>query len=184
MRLSQNYHSFNSIFNRHCRRIGHVPSACRIYSRLMKEYISQTMTMVVGQGSEQVEISVREVMPVDSPVPGDRHVDVSVVCRHFSARNCGAWISAPDWTRFGRELRALDKSRRGGALLVSQSPADLRLRLYAWDQAGHIAVEGHVGAYHTVAGGMREVTLSFAFELDAGLLGETVRAFEALTIAV
>jgi hypothetical protein len=60
----------------------------------------------------------------------------------------------------------------------------LRLRLYAWDQAGHIAVEGHVGAYHTVADGMREVTLSFAFELDAGLLGETVRAFEALTIAV
>jgi hypothetical protein len=141
-------------------------TACRIYSRLMKEYISQTMTMVVGQGSEQVEISVREVMPVDSPVPGDRHVDVSVVCRHFRARNCGAWISAPDWTRFGHELRALDKSRRGEALLVSQSPADLRLRLYAWDQAGHIAVEGHVGAYHTVADGMREVTLSFAFEID------------------
>jgi hypothetical protein len=140
--------------------------------------------MVIGQGSEQIEISVREAMPANSPVPGDRHVDVTVVCRQFSVRNCTAWISASDWTRFGRELRALEESRRGEALLVSQSPADLRLRLYAWDRAGHIAVDGHVGAYHTVADRMREVTLSFAFEIDAGLLGRTVRAFETLAIAV
>jgi len=140
--------------------------------------------MVIGQGSEQFEISVREIMPVDSPAAGDRHVDVSVVCRQFSARNAGAWISASEWARFGRELHALERARRGEALLESQSPADLRLRLYASDRAGHIAVEGHVGAHHAVADRMREVKLSFAFELDAGLLGGAVRAFEALAIAV
>jgi hypothetical protein len=142
------------------------------------------MVMVVGQGSERIEISVREVMPAESQVAGDRHVDVSVVCRAFSAYNCDAWISAAEWARFGRDLRALEKSRQGEAQLLSQSPADLRLRLYTWDRAGHIAVEGHVGAYHAVANGMREVKLLFAFEMDAGLLSEAVLAFEALAIGV
>jgi len=142
------------------------------------------MPLVIGQRSEKIEISLREVMPDDSPAAGDRHVDVSVVCREFSARNCSAWISAPDWARFGRQLRTLEESRRGEALLESMSPANLRLRLYARDRTGHVAVEGHVGGYQRVGDGMREVNLSFAFDVDSEFLGEIVRAFDALVIAI
>ena len=87
--------------------------------------------MAIGQGTEKIEISLREVLPADSPAAGDCHIDVSVLCRQFSTRTCDTWISASDWARFGRELRALEESRRGEALLDSQSPAGLRLRLYA-----------------------------------------------------
>lgn len=136
--------------------------------------------MVVGQGSERVEITVREVMPADSPAAGDRRVEVNLTCRQFKAANVSAWISGGDWARFGRELHALEESRQGEAKLVSQSPADLSLRLYTWDRAGHMAAEGHVGGYHAVAAGMREIGLSFAFDLDAGRLCDLVRAFDAL----
>jgi len=140
--------------------------------------------MVIGQGSERIEISVREVMRADSPAAGDRRIMASVTCREFSARDREAWVSAADWAQFDRELHALDQSRQGEARLVSQSPASLRLRLHAWDRAGHIAVEGHVGGYHSVAGRMHEIRLTFAFDLDSGMLGEVVRAFDALAPAV
>jgi hypothetical protein len=140
--------------------------------------------VIGGNNSGRVEIAIGEVVPADSPAADDRRVKVNVTCRGFSAHDCEAWISAAAWARFGRELHALEASRRGEALLISQSPAGLRLRLHAWDHAGHIAVEGHVGGSHVVAGKMHETGLTFAFEVDAGLLAVIVRGFEALTGAV
>jgi hypothetical protein len=138
------------------------------------------MTMVMGQGSERVEIILREIMPADSPAAGDRRVEFTLTCREFTAANVSAWISGDAWARFARELHALEELRQGEATLVSQSPADLSLRLYTWDRAGHMAAEGHLGAYHAVAAGMRPVELSFALDLDAGRIGDLVRAFDAL----
>jgi hypothetical protein len=140
--------------------------------------------IIVGNDSGRVEIAISEVMPADSPAPDDRRIKVTVRCHGFSAHDREAWISAAAWARFDRELHAVEASRRGEALLVSQSPADLRLRLYAWDHAGHIAIEGHVGGSRVVAGKMHEIGLAFAFEVDAGLLAVIVRDFEALTGAV
>jgi hypothetical protein len=145
---------------------------------------SEMTTVVVGRGSNRVEMSVGEVMPAGSLAADDRRIKVSVTCGGFSVHDREVWVSAAAWARFDRELHALEASRRGEAQLVSQSPQDLRLRLYAWDSAGHIAVEGHVGKHLAAASRAHEIGLRFAFDMDSELLGAVVREFDALPPAI
>jgi hypothetical protein len=68
-------------------------------------------------------------------------VSVEAHIDSFSA-SLASCVARSDWDRFIVDLSRLEKARRGEAVLVSAFAAELRLRIYSKDHAGHIAVEG------------------------------------------
>ena len=56
-----------------------------------------------------------------------------------------AWIVDEAWQAFLRDLRALEATRRGSAILQAMSSDELRIEFRATDRAGHMAFEGWVG---------------------------------------
>ena len=131
--------------------------------------------MIIGDGDHRVEITLQEVIPATALGAGDLRARVDVTSGSFTGSNPSLYIERAEWNRFSDQLNALERARSGEALLESDSPNDLRLRLYATDRAGHLAVEGHLGVYRYVADISREITLTFAFELDPSLLARIVR---------
>ena len=134
--------------------------------------------MELGNDRAHLEIAVREVEP---PTPHSRGGDVLLTVRVRYGDFAGAteaWILREAWDTFIVALRALDERRQGEAPLQSISPGELRLRAFAVDRAGHMAVEGEIGTLHY----MREASLRFGrIEFDPSLLPLLVRE---LTTAV
>src|SRR5262245_49693818 len=131
--------------------------------------------MVIGDGDHRVEITVHEVIASPALGTGDVRAGVDVTSDRFTGSNPSLYIERAEWDRVADQLSALERTRSGEAVLESESPNDLRLRVYATDRAGHLAVDGHVGMYRYVADTSREITLAFAFELDPSLLPRIVR---------
>ena len=110
--------------------------------------------------------------------PGDEDLllSVTVVVGGYSASD-QVWIVAQDWRGFMNELRTLEKSRQGQAMLRGASPRDLELAFRATDRAGHMAVSGFVG-WNSPDGFYQRC--EFGFPFDAGMLSTIVREFAAL----
>jgi hypothetical protein len=140
--------------------------------------------MVIGDGDHRVEITVREVVAAPALGIGDVRAGVDVTSGPFTGSNPSLYIERAEWDRFADQLSALERTRSGEAVLQSESPNDLRLRVYATNRAGHLAVDGHVGMYRYVADTPREITLAFAFELDPSLLPRILRDVRLLQPAV
>jgi hypothetical protein len=136
--------------------------------------------MVIGSGDHWVEVVVQEIISAPAIGVGDVRAAVNVASAPFAGSNPSLCIERAEWNRFADQLASLERIRSGEAVLHAESPNDLRLRIYATDRAGHLAVEGHLGVYRFIAGTSREVTLTFAFELDPGLLPRIVRDVRAV----
>jgi hypothetical protein len=101
--------------------------------------------MTLTDGVAQVEVGVTEVA---APVPphsagGDVRLYVRVTCNGFTGTG-SSWIARDVWQRFVRQLERLEYRREGEAVVESMSPDELRLRIFATDHAGHVAVDGQV----------------------------------------
>jgi len=99
--------------------------------------------MTLTDGVARVDIAVIEVA---APIPphsagGDVRLDLRLTCEGFTSE-ASSWIDRDVWQRFLRELERLVDRRDGEAVVESMSPKDLRLRLFATDHAGHMAVDG------------------------------------------
>lgn len=115
--------------------------------------------MILGDNHAFLELTVGSVEP-DTPgysSGGDVLVVARIRCLGFRGET-DAWILQEAWEGFLSQLTALERERRGEAVLESISPGELRLRIFASDRAGHIAVEGSVG----VRGVHQELRLDFS----------------------
>jgi hypothetical protein len=136
--------------------------------------------MILGLDPLQFELSVAEV---ERGVPGvyaggDVLVFVRARLREFSGA-VDAWILREAWTDFLSQLRRLERDRTGAAILQSMSPDELRVRVFALDRAGHMAVEGELTSYYSASHGPGTTTLKFgAIEIDPTALPAFVRELE------
>jgi hypothetical protein len=112
-----------------------------------------------------VELSVVEVSPPVLPysLGGDRRILTRVEIDGFTARTTD-WIGAAEWTEFVAQLEALERRRAGEAWLQGLSPDQLRLRFFALDRAGHLAVAGQVGRRMPTGGDCRLAFADVRFE--------------------
>jgi hypothetical protein len=138
--------------------------------------------MILGSQERQVELRVLDVEP---PVPGvyaggNVHVGVRVRLNDFSGA-VTAGVLSESWRTFIRQLRLLERDRRGEATLVGISREELRVRLFALDRAGHMAVEGEMTAYFAAEHDPRATSLRFgAIEFDPTMLPGLLRELETV----
>jgi hypothetical protein len=85
-----------------------------------------------------------------------------------------SWVARSDWDAFVKQLRALEKSRQGTAVLSGAMPSNFSLTFSSADAAGHLSVTGILG-WERVEGLRQE--LRFATTLDSEHLA---RSFEEL----
>ena len=122
---------------------------------------------------DYLEIDLASQETDDLPSRGDAYLTVRVSAAGFAGHN-DLWVLAPVLRSFCRALVALERERRGEALLESVSRDELRLVVRSVDSRGHMSVEGSTG-YHV----QRENTLAwhavhFGFEFDPSQLVSAV----------
>jgi hypothetical protein len=120
-----------------------------------------------------VELDLVEQEAADLPSRGDAYVTVRVSAAGFCGHN-DLWVLPPALRSFCQGLLALERDRRGQAVLESVLPEELRIVIRSVDSCGHMAVEGSTGyevqrehsrPWHSVA---------FGFEFDPSQLVRAV----------
>jgi hypothetical protein len=139
--------------------------------------------MVIRSGSESIEITLREMGPEGTPAEGDLGVTVTVSGPAFAGRNDTVWIGRDEWAGFLEDLRELDRTRRGEALVRAMSPEEFQLAVFAADRAGHLAAEGWVGREYMARNGVVRDRVTASLEIDPSDLPALVRQFAALAFA-
>lgn len=137
--------------------------------------------MIIKQNDDFVELTVGEVVPADRPGAGDVRATLDVACEGFTGRTDQVWIERDELAGFLAELRDLAQTGQGAAELTSMSPGELRLRVFALDQAGHLAVEGEIARLTYRDPALREMRLGFSFGLASEQLPGIVRELETMT---
>jgi hypothetical protein len=99
--------------------------------------------MRLGDNKEYVIISASQEAYENGATGPDIFAVVDVRVGDFSAE-IGTVVARSDWAVFLTALSELEKKRRGEALLQSADGEELRLRIYACDGAGHMAVAGEI----------------------------------------
>lgn len=124
--------------------------------------------MLIREGENSIEIAVTERAPAHLPSFGDAKLVIEVRSHGFTGAG-GAWIDVGQMRMFLGQLRELENRRQGSADLESMSPGQFRLRLFAVDRAGHMAVNGRLSRTGQ--------ELGFSFEFGPDLLPEIVAEF-------
>jgi len=91
-----------------------------------------------------ITFELRRLAPASDEAT-DLLISVQLQRPRFSAANLRVWVAAVARDRFLTEMSALERERRGEAVLQSMSPQDLRCSLKVYDRAGHVEMRGHVG---------------------------------------
>ena len=120
--------------------------------------------MKIQEQDALLELDVAGFGDANTPARDDVWLTVTVRTPRYAAAD-HSWIIRPELDRFLRELRVLDESRQGKAVLVSPSPDGLRLEFYSTDSAGHMAIRGQVGRTDA-KGFLSQLQFGFAFEPD------------------
>jgi hypothetical protein len=133
--------------------------------------------MILRGLMELVELVCQEVLPPHLPCSGDIRLAVRVASNGFTGEYDGVWVGADEFRRFLTDLRTLQETRQGAAVVEALSPEKFRLALRAVDGAGHLVAEGRLGRWvfarywHAI---------EFSFEFCPSLLAQAVRDFEQL----
>jgi hypothetical protein len=119
-----------------------------------------------------------EIERAASDVDGyDIWLRVCVQFRGFSAE-IDTWVLRAAWLGFAQHLGVLEERRQGEAKLEGMSPDELSITIRSTDRAGHMGVEGTVGARsHNYIASLQIAVLVFdpsqlpALVHDARLIG-------------
>jgi hypothetical protein len=131
------------------------------------------MSVQIGTNTHKVEIDFVEVTG-PGPREGDLRLVVSAQHADFSGR-ADAWVTAESWADFLRQLHALERTRRGAAVLEGIDPRELALIMEATDRAGHMSIRGSLGVR-----GLRELRFDFsAMPFDPSELPQILKRLSA-----
>jgi len=97
--------------------------------------------MILGDPHQHIEVQSAALGD------GDFVVTVRAGIRGFTGVAESIVVGA-EWFAFLRDLRSLEQARKGVAWLRSSASDEFRLRLFATDPAGHMAVEGTLSDCH------------------------------------
>ena len=137
--------------------------------------------MILGSDLQQFELAVAEVSPEVPGVyaGGSVRVVVRVRLRDFAGA-ADAWVQWDAWSDFIRQLRQLERDRRGEATLRGTSTEELRVRIFALDRAGHMGVEGSLTSFFIADHDPRAASLKFGtIEIEPSALPALVRELES-----
>jgi hypothetical protein len=126
-----------------------------------------------SNGNNFFEMEVPLVEDVSVQSVNGAVVVLRVQSNGYSGMN-DLWVHAPDLGNFASQLIELEHSLRGEARLVSMSPNELELRVFAASSRGHLAVHGSTG--QLVQGENQEYwhSVSFGFEFELGQLSAAI----------
>ena len=122
--------------------------------------------MVIRDASTSITVALRESGPAGTPAEGDLGINVSVDGQAFGGHNDTVWIGRDDWAAFLRNLRELERTRRGEAHVKAMSPEEFQLAVFASGKSGRLVAEGWVGRDYTGRAGTLRDRVSFSVELD------------------
>ena len=133
--------------------------------------MSKTVSLVNGRN----RVDVSAVLDNSSPdTAADARVSVEVHSNGFSGR-CEAFVTRDSLRRFCTDLRALNVSLAGEAVLESISPDKLVIRIGAVTGRGHLAVSGQIGCHIVDENSRQWHAVHFGFEFEQPQLAEAVR---------
>jgi hypothetical protein len=118
---------------------------------------------------DYVEIDLLSQETADLPGRGDSRLAVLVTSAGFSGRS-QVWVSGTSLRSFCTALSALERNRRGEAIIESMSPGELVLRFRSVDSCGHMAVEGAIGCRVQRGHSHSWHAIHFGFEFDPSQL--------------
>jgi hypothetical protein len=90
-----------------------------------------------------------DVLEIEPEHPGADAHDVLLAVRvqfHGFLAEIDAWVQREAWMGFTQDLVILEERRQGEARLEGNSPGELSLIVRSTDRAGHMGVEGTLGA--------------------------------------
>ena len=117
-------------------------------------------------GEDFLAMSVVLEQDRDLPSFGDASLVVRICAHSFSGEST-PWVARQAFAQFCTALQRLERSLRGEACLQSMSPNELRLRVFAIDSTGHLAIEGSAGSWVWTSCGQIWNAVNFCFEFDA-----------------
>jgi len=110
----------------------------------------------------------------DLPSQGDAYLTVSVSSNGYTGQN-DLWVDQRAFRAFCSALVALEKNRKGEAILESMSPDELSLRVHSVDSCGHMAVSGITGYDVQREHRLFRHSVQFGFEFDPSQLLEVLK---------
>ena len=120
-----------------------------------------------------VEIDLATQETADLPSRDDACLTIRVSAAGFAGHN-DMWVLASALRSFCQSLTALERDRRGEAVLESISPDELRLVIRSVDSCGHMAVEGTTGYQVQREHSRPWHSVTFGFEFDPSQLVRAV----------
>ena len=120
-----------------------------------------------------LELGFAEQETADLPSKGDAYLTVRVSADGFSGHN-DLWVLAPALRSFCQGLVALERDRRGEAVLESVLPEELRIVVRSVDSCGHMLVEGSTGYQVQREHSRPWHAVAFGFEFDPSQLVRAV----------
>ena len=147
-----------------------LPNSSRHPPQLKRDSLGcSTMVIENVSGSVELEISVP-----DGPGQG-RRARVGVAWGDFRATRAGVWFEHGEFEAFLEDLRTLDRTRRGRAVLAADDPREFHLAFAAMDKPGHLQITGRLATNPARDGA---AALEFEFPLDPSALPGVLRDFE------
>lgn len=138
--------------------------------------------MILRDGNDFIELEMAERMPAGLQGAGDVHFNVRVRFASYSAES-DVWVEARGLRSFVEQLREVERTRQGGAVLVSMSPSELRLEIRATDSLGHVGAFGEVGRWCRGTLPARFWSaVAFGIPFDPGLLSSLLKEFEGMVL--
>jgi hypothetical protein len=130
-----------------------------------------------GNSGERLALDRADVGPPGTPGDSDLLLNVSVSVGGYTA-NDQCWVTSGDWEAFVVELKEIERTRRGTAVLRGASEEEFEIRFTVIDSSGHTGVSGFLVWRSSEQFSQR---LEFGFPFDPGLLATTQRGLVALS---
>lgn len=121
--------------------------------------------MRLENGASFIEMDVAFEQDVSLQSHGDANVAFNLMSNGFGGHS-KSWVYAEEFSAFRMALIVLEQSLKGEATLESISPNELKLRIYAVNSRGYLAVEGETGRSVLAQDKMFWHSVSFGFTFE------------------
>ena len=108
-------------------------------------------------------------------------VSLDLKTKEVSGKLDRLWIGEDEVSRFLRQLKTLDETRKEAATLKSMSPEEFTLSLFPLDSLGHIGLKATIrGRAYRKNGKLFDFAVEGAFEIDPSSIPQILDGFEEI----